>query len=269
MTAPPWTLLDDELAAWTDAGRRPVLWWRDDDAVTVTDALDRLSGLSVAHGAPVTLAVIPAEVEPALAPYVAARPTLSVAPHGLTHANHAGPDDGGASEFPASRPLDRRVADAAEGWQRVTDVFGDVVPLPLLVAPFNKVGQDLADALPAAGLSALSVHGPRAAWRNGAADPPVAVVNTHVDLLRWRPEAAFIGADKAVRRLVAALRARRLGRDDDGTAQEPDEPVGLLTHHRVHGDDLWRFLDDLLAHLQPPAVRWAAARHLIAEGTPS
>jgi hypothetical protein len=254
----PWDLLDAELAAWTEAGRAVPLWWRDDDAVAVTGQLDRLAGLSADHCAPVTLAVIPAEAQALLAPWVATRPLLSVAQHGWTHANHAGPEEGGASEFPASRPMADRLADLAEGWRRLTALFGADAPVPMLVAPYNKVGADLPGALASVGLSALSVHGPRALW----AGAPVAVINTHVDLLRWKPHAEFIGAEKAVRRLVDALAERRQGDD-------PAEPVGLLTHHRVHGEDLWDFLADLLPRLRHPAVRWAEARSLIAEGAPA
>ncbi|KAA5605730.1 hypothetical protein F1188_08880 [Roseospira marina] len=260
-----WDPLDAELRAWSAAGRTVTLWWRDDDAVSVTPALEHMARLSATHEAPVTLAVIPAEVEPVLARWVADQSGVSVAQHGLSHANHAGPQDGGASEFPASRPLAACMAALAEGWCRMTDVFGVEGAVPMLVAPFNKVGPDVPSVLPTVGLSALSVHGSRATWPSA----PVAIVNTHVDLLRWRPDAEFIGVDKAVRRLVGALAARRLGRDEAGVPQDPAEPVGLLTHHRVHGDDLWAFLADLLPRLRHPSVRWAEASALIAEGAPS
>jgi len=268
MTARPWDHLDAELTAWTEAGRTVALWWRDDDAVAVTAPLDRLARLSAEHGAPVTLAVIPARAEPALAPWVTARPSLCVAQHGLTHTNHAIAGEGGdsgASEFPSSRPLAVRAADLAEGRRRMTGLFGTDVPVPMMVAPYNKVGSDLPGVLPSAGLSALSVHGPRAAW-TGA---PVAVVNTHVDLLRWKPDAQFIGTDKAIRRLVDAMASRRLRRNTEtGADQDPTEPIGLLTHHLVHEDDLWAFLADLLPRLRHPAVRWRDACTLIAEGAP-
>jgi len=265
MTAKSWDHLDAELTAWTEAGRVVALWWRDDDAVAVTDPLDRLARLSAEHGAPVTLAVIPANAEPALVPWVAARPSLCVAQHGLTHTNHASAGDSGASEFPSSRPLAMRAADLAEGWRRMTGLFGTDAPVPMMVAPYNKVGGDLPGVLPSVGLSALSVHGPRAAW-TGA---PVAVVNTHVDLLRWKSNAQFIGTDKAIHRLVDAMASRRLGWNAEAdTDQDPTEPIGLLTHHLVHEPDIWAFLADLLPRLRHPAVQWCEARTLIAEGMP-
>jgi hypothetical protein len=55
-----WCDLVDELDRWEEAGRVAQLWWRDDDAVAPTPALDRL--LDVAAGIPLSLAVIPAEM---------------------------------------------------------------------------------------------------------------------------------------------------------------------------------------------------------------
>ncbi|MBB4266341.1 polysaccharide deacetylase family protein [Roseospira visakhapatnamensis] len=260
----PWDVLETELAAWHRSGRRVTLWWRDDDAVAVTPALEHLAALSGTHAAPVTLAVIPAFAKPELASFVATRPMLSVAQHGHTHHNHALPG-APASEFPTARSMEDRLADLGAGWHRLTAVFGDHRPVPMLVAPYNKVGDDLPEALPTVGLSALSVHGPREQWGPAWGTAPVAVVNTHVDLLRWRPDAQFIGAHKTIHRLVAALQARRLGRDTNDLPRDPDEPLGLLTHHLVHTDDLWAFLAELLPRLTHPAVRWCDVRTLIQE----
>jgi hypothetical protein len=41
-----WTPLRKELAIWRAEGLTLPLWWRDDDAVTATAALDRLVALS-------------------------------------------------------------------------------------------------------------------------------------------------------------------------------------------------------------------------------
>jgi hypothetical protein len=36
-----------------------------------------------------------------------------------------------------------------------------------------------------------------------------------------------------------------------------DEPTGILTHHLVQNDAVWRFLEDLLQFLSDhPAVTW-------------
>src|SRR5216684_8019215 len=57
LAAADWLDLERELDAWRAAGRSATLWWRDDDAVRPTPALDRL--LAIAAGVPLALAVIP------------------------------------------------------------------------------------------------------------------------------------------------------------------------------------------------------------------
>jgi hypothetical protein len=65
--------------------------------------------------------------------------------------------------------------------------------------------------------------------------------NTHVDLVAWRRERAFIGTAAALGRLIGHLEARRRG------AADADEATGVLTHHLVMTDPAWEFLAALLA----------------------
>ena len=65
--------------------------------------------------------------------------------------------------------------------------------------------------------------------------------NTHVDLIAWRRDRAFIGVEAAVDRLVAHLAARRAG------TVEPEEPTGILTHHLDFDAAPWPFLAELFA----------------------
>ena len=69
-----WDRLDRELAAWAAEGREATFWWRDDDAVAATPALDRLLRLTESGGVPLALAVIPAPAEPGLAERLATQP---------------------------------------------------------------------------------------------------------------------------------------------------------------------------------------------------
>ena len=104
---------------------------------------------------------------------------------------------------------------------------------PLLVPPWNRIDPRVIARLPAAGYVALSTFGPRPApW----AAPGVVQCNTHVDLIAWRQDRAFIGADRAIERTVAHLRARREGHVDSV------EPTGILTHHLDFDDAAWAFL---------------------------
>ena len=83
------------------------------------------------------------------------------------------------------------------------------------------------------------MFGPRAARRPLAG---LVQCNAHVDLIAWRRDRAFIGADAAIDRVVRHLRSRREGTVDSM------EPTGMLTHHLDHDAGGWQFLADLFAH---------------------
>jgi hypothetical protein len=106
-----WSALDDALSRAADAGYVPSFWWRDDDAVRHTPALDRLLTLARQYEAPVALAAIPARAEPSLAERLREEPLATVLVHGLAHANHA-PAGEKKAEFGAHRPLGEVVAEA-------------------------------------------------------------------------------------------------------------------------------------------------------------
>jgi hypothetical protein len=79
-------------------------------------------------------------------------------------------------------------------------------------------------------------------------------VNTHLDPVDWRHRRGFIGVYPAIAILVQHLAARRSGYRDNA------EPTGILSHHLVQNDAVWRFLDDLLVFLRDhPAVSWVDA----------
>src|SRR5690606_2061069 len=75
-----------ELARWRDEGLILPVWWRDDDAVAPTPALERLLELAGRFQAPLHLAVIP---EPATSELAERLRTASafVLTHGWRHAN--------------------------------------------------------------------------------------------------------------------------------------------------------------------------------------
>ena len=75
-----WTDLGAELDAWAETGRSATLWWRDDDAVAPTPALD--AQLRIAGTTPLALAVIPSETGPLLANGLSSWPNVAVLQHG-------------------------------------------------------------------------------------------------------------------------------------------------------------------------------------------
>jgi hypothetical protein len=86
----PWSALERELSRWPAGQAR--FWWRDDDAVAATAALDRLLALRNALDIPLALAVIPATAEVSLATRVNATPpdAVRVLLHGWDHRDHGG-----------------------------------------------------------------------------------------------------------------------------------------------------------------------------------
>ena len=79
-----WRDLASELDSWRQARRDATLWWRDDDAVEPTPALERLLSLAADGAAPLALAVIPARASRALADRLAGEgPGVTVLQHGF------------------------------------------------------------------------------------------------------------------------------------------------------------------------------------------
>lgn len=231
-----WDALDHELDLWRQAGLTARFWLRDDDAAGPTPALDRL--LAVSGELPLALAVIPQACSAIPLP-----DRVRVLQHGWSHRNHA--PAGAKKQELGYRPVDDCALDLAHGLVRLQQVFG-ATALPVLVPPWNRIDPDLVAELPRLGFAGLSTMGQAPA-------PPVALrqVNAHVDLIRWRPDRGFAGADAVTAMICAQLAARRAG------GMPAEAPLGLLTHHLVHDDDLWDFLPRLLERLGGhPAVQW-------------
>ncbi|MEC9347840.1 MAG: polysaccharide deacetylase family protein [Pseudomonadota bacterium] len=243
-----------ELDAWGEAGETATLWWRDDDAEAPTDQVRRMLDLSARHAAPVFVAVVPGKAVDALAAPVLDCPTAVPVQHGWMHADHSPADVKGKWELGLHRPVDAILEELARGRTRMIDLF-DGRFQPMLGPPWNRIAPDLLPHLPAAGYDVLSVFGPRAA---ACPVEGLRAVNGHCDIIGWKRDRAFIGADKTAGRLAEHLRARRGGMVDAA------EPTGLLTHVWLHDDAIWQVMDDLLALVAAhPAARWLGAAEVM------
>ena len=253
-----WGDLQRELDAWQRAGETATLWWRDDDAVTATAALERLFALTLpARGPlPIALAVIPAQAENGLADAVQDHGHVAVLQHGYAHANNASADSKKA-EFPAGREVSIAVDELRLGVRRMQEVFGRRA-LPVLVPPWNRIDPALVERLPQIGFRGLSSYGPRRATSGEAG---TIVVNAHVDIMRWRGSRGFLGTESCLDLAVGHLQARRERQVDGG------EATGLLTHHLVHDAGAWQFVADFVQRTHNhPAVRWMHATELFGCG---
>jgi len=246
-----WPDLAAELDAWGERGQRATLWWRDDDAVEPTPALDHLIGVSRTQAVPLVLAVIPARAGPPLVERLAGAVTECLpVQHGFAHISHA-PNGGRKWELGDHRPLATVMEELARGRVRMDALFGTTW-LPVLVPPWNRIAPEVVSGLGTLGYIGLSAATPRPA---PFAAPGVFQVNAHVDIMRWSTPRGFLGSGQALKRLIGVLRARRTGEAD------PAEPTGLLTHHLAHDQEAWRFLDRLLTTLKRhPAVSFIHPR---------
>ena len=242
-----WQPLREELERWEESGKVARFWLRDDDAVTPSPALERLASTAAQHAVTTVLAVIPARADGALADFVARDPHLRIAVHGWSHANHA-PDTEKKQELGAHRPAENILAELTRGLEKLSGQFGHRL-LPMLVPPWNRIDTSLLPRLRACGFWTLSVFGP--------ADPraPIAMINTHVDLIDWRGDRQGRDWPALIAAIVRELQRRREGRD---------EPLGILSHHLVSDDRVFGFVEELLSVTAAHAAcRWLGPRELV------
>ena len=237
-----WQTLTAELDAWAAANLKATFWWRDDDAIEPTLALDRMLELSAQFAVPLGLAVIPANSKAVLRDCLALQSTVNVLQHGYIHKNHA-PQGARAAEFGPERSLALRLAEQAAGWARLSDFSRRV---PIFVPPWNRYDQQLASGFTAQGISAVSAFGPA-----GQLPLPIVECNCHVDIISWRTTRGFAGVEKSVKKIVDHLQARRTG------TQPLAEATGILSHHLVHDEGCWEFLTTLFEQTgRHSSARW-------------
>ena len=221
-----WEPLTEELERWERAGKQARFWLRDDDAVVPTGALDRLLALAIAYSVPMTLAVIPKETGPALAKRLQYVPGISVALHGWSHKNYA-PLEEKKQELGLHRGTDVILEELRTGSAHLAALYGETFT-GVLVPPWNRIDTQLLPHLSSLGLAGLSAFGPEQ-------ELPLPVINTHVDLIDWKGTRG--GRDTAD--LIADIVHRlRQVFDEGGT-------VGVLSHHLVHDEAAWLFLERL------------------------
>lgn len=233
-----WSRLHQELLARETPLR---LWLRDDDATLQTPALDKLLDLTAAFSVPVTLAVIPGLTDTSLAQTLPSHATPVI--HGWKHINHAPPSEK-KQELGPHRSLRAVEDDLTAALARMTDLYGDRL-VRMLVPPWNRIRPDILTHLPRLGFQALSAFGPQ------PRHAPLPVFNTQIDLIDWRGTRGCRDDDALIAELLAQ-------------AENP-LPVGILSHHLVHGEASWTFLEKLFTLTRRyKAVDWLSAADLIA-----
>ena len=245
-----WAALMSELDAWSTAGRKATMWWRDDDAARPVPALERLLDTAATHGVPLCLAVIPDLAREELPACLERDANVAVAVHGVTHDNF---EAAGAKKCElADSRSPRAMADELVRARAKLVALAGRKAIPVLVPPWNRISPTLVPLLPEHGFRGLSTHGDR---RAAAPVPGLRQANCHIDPVDWRGARDFIGVAGALEQTIGHLSRRRHGLADAA------EPTGLLTHHAVWSDAAFAFLRELLVRTgEHPATRWLAPR---------
>ncbi len=251
----PWQQLADELQAWHQQGLTPTLWWRDDDARQRSAALDRLCGLSQRFTVPLSLAVIPSGADRSMLPLFESTPNLTALQHGYQHISHAQAGERNC-ELGDDRSLAEMLVELERGQQQLERLLGERF-IRVLVPPWNRLSDTLADRLSTIGTSGLSTLGPRAQPDRAG----VAVNNVHIDLINWKQGRGFAGDSVVLGQLIKHLQQRRQGVVDS------NEVTGLMTHHLAHDEGCWLFCQQLLQFMADRPVRWLTARQCFLDGS--
>lgn len=241
----PWLELVKELDEWRAVGLTARFWWRDDDAVAPTTALMRLVDLSVSYAIPLGLSVIPEGAEYDLAITVSQSKLISVLQHGIAHKNNA-PSGAVNIELGGSRNAAELANDLLLARSKLAKLFGPKL-LPVLVPPWNLIEETLVAQLPELGYHGLSTAGPRRKRVERLVES-----NAHIQPITWAAgPPKFVGTQFAMKKALLHLRQRRYGE------VEPEEPIGVLTHHLDSDEDTWAFVQCFLGLTRShPAAIW-------------
>ena len=196
------------------------------------------------------MAVIPASIESSLAPALRELKHLRPCVHGWAHRNHAPPGEK-KQELGAHRELAVVLAELEKGQAEVLDAAGGR-ELRVLVPPWNRIDQSVVERLPRHGFSGLSVFEDRY-----TDSPPAGLVvrNTHLDVIDWRGTRGCRPQPEMIRDLVDLVKAGSV----------VNRPIGILTHHLDHDEEVWEFLEKLGALVQShPHAAWVSPEEIFA-----
>lgn len=226
-----WRPVRQAFDAWHAVGLRAPLWLRDDDAIEPTPALERLIVLTARHGIPLALAVVPATAGKALAQKVRTATHATPLVHGWAHRNHA-PEGEKKQEFGPHRPVEAMRRELYLALSRMREVFAEQMA-PIFVPPWNRIAAELVPMLGELGYAALSTFGVALDDK-----PAIPEINTHIDIIDFRGTRRCREHDVLAKEIAVALvHSLNHGR----------YPVGILSHHLVHDELAFDFLEALFS----------------------
>ena len=116
--------------------------------------------------------------------------------------------------------------------------------LPVLVPPWHRISSDVVQRLPQLGYSGLST------FADAFTAPQIeglTVENSHLDLIDWRGTRGGRDHQELLDDLIELIEVRT----------PAGLPIGILSHHLVHDEVVWSFLDKLAGVLDGhPGAFW-------------
>ena len=246
--APAWAELEQELTHWRRAERTPRIWIRDDDA---RDAISNLTSLwKVCHenDVPLCVAAIPARCDEGLALWAADKSNITVVPHGFDHSNRVPQDlvpELGKSEFPEGYPEALALKQLRAGQLILKKLFNTKYA-PVFVPPWGRCFEGITKNLFSMGFRGVSVMG----RRGTPSHQSLGIANVHVCLPVCAGDSWGVDEHDLILRLVQALRDIRTCPDD------PQEALGINTHHRGMVDRDFVLLGQLIAFTKSHGAKW-------------
>ena len=222
----PWIAVEEQLDRARDAGRTLRFWLRDDDAVTVTPALERLRDLCVD--------VRNAGAAGRDSGRRRACPGILDRGQSLVHALPARlcsqQSRGRGRTAPASLAASARVGVVLEelrrGRARLQALFGARLS-DILVPPWNRIDPALPPAPPGSGLRRRF----RPSGRRRNRWTGYAHLNCDLDIIDWRNGRVGRSPEDVCGKLAGLIEQSR----------DSARPIGILTHHLAHDAQAWTF----------------------------
>jgi len=213
------------------------IFLRDDDADDDLETLRHLFDVTLASAVPLNLAVIPDALTEAgirlLDNHKHLHPTLvELHQHGWSHLNHE--KEGRKCEFGVSRTFDQQLEDISKGKALLEERFKDKF-YPVFTPPWNRCTDDTLKALDRLGFKVFS----KDKGKERATGFSFQEISTTLDLYRWKGNPTMKSPEEIVEQLVQQM--------------EGDDPIGLLLHHKVMGQEEFKLLDQLLCVLRTSA----------------
>lgn len=233
--------LKAEIAQCLSEGVPIELWWRDDDLIGPSAEFEKLSEISTSLEIPVLCSIIPKQASNNLN-LITNNSFVRYCQHGFAHLNHE-TNLQFKSEFGSKRTRDDVMKNILDG-QKILQKLDRLHFEPVFVPPWNRYDHTYLSVLDDLGFTHLSCYG----FNSMISDSyKVQFINTHLDITYWGEDLAYLRPnDEIFTYLTNIIKEHRLRYSQT----KKNEPIGLLSHHRVMKKNDFELFKDVLTTLK-------------------